>query len=112
MSKKSKSARRSPTVAALLSGTAPGEGRHELTRPETRQAAREAWARERVAALRRADAALMAARMKLIEPYLNSPDEMPNLPEPPEKAERDAIMAEIKAVIDDDRWPRHLHWSL
>jgi hypothetical protein len=34
------------------------------------------------------------------------------LPHPPERAEADALWAEIEAVIDHDRWPRHLYWTL
>ena len=35
-----------------------------------------------------------------------------NIPDPPEQAELDAIHAEIDAVLEHDRWPKELYWSL
>ena len=38
--------------------------------------------------------------------------ELRQLPDPPEQAEADALWAEIEAVREHDRWPRHLYWSV
>ena len=39
-------------------------------------------------------------------------EELEALPEAPEQAELDALHAQIRAVTDHDKWPRHLYWSL
>lgn len=53
-----------------------------------------------------------AAWERLLEPYLHLSDEEfdeLDLPPPPEEAEVDAIYAQLRAVIDEDRWPRELY---
>lgn len=80
----------------------------------TRQAARIAWVREIMAAWSEAQREADQAWARLLAPI---PDDVPDeeledLPEPPEQAKLDAIHAEIQAVADHDRWPRHLYWSL
>jgi hypothetical protein len=75
-----------------------------------RQQARAAWVRDIVAQLKAANARADAAWLRVIRANPDSEDE--DLPIPPEEAEVEAILAQIKAVIHHDRWPRHLHWSV
>ena len=37
-------------------------------------------------------------------------EDAPELPEPPEEAVAQAIYAEVMAALNEDRWPRHLHF--
>lgn len=105
-------ARQTRIVAALLNGTAAGDAEGESRRAEARTWARMAWARQRCAALRRAQRKADAAWMTLVARYDDAEEaEMPELEPPPEQAEVDAIWAELQAVIVQDRWPAHLHWS-
>jgi hypothetical protein len=94
----------SQTIRALLADT----GR--LTECK---AARCAWARETVAALRAADRKVDAAWERIFDalPDELSDEELEAIPEPPEQAEVDAIHAQIRAAIDEDRWPRELYFG-
>jgi hypothetical protein len=76
--------------------------------------ARLAWSKDRMDALRRAQKAADAAWMTLVAPFRDrsEDDELPDLDPPPEQAVVEAILAEIHAVTERDRWPRHLHWSV
>lgn len=99
------------TVASLLSGVAAG------MEPEAeawaRFEARRKWGYAQVRAYRRAQAKADTAWHKLVEPYAGWDDEdVPEIDPPPEQTIADAIFAEIRAVVEHDRWPRHLHWSL
>ena len=81
-----------------------------------RKAARVAWVSETVAALRDAHRRLHAAWDRVFDALPEDLDdeelEAMNLPDPPEQAEVDAIHAAISAVIEHDRWPAHLHWTV
>lgn len=37
-------------------------------------------------------------------------EDAPEMPEPPEEALAQAIYAEVIAAVNEDRWPRHLHF--
>jgi hypothetical protein len=37
-------------------------------------------------------------------------EDAPEIPEPPEEALAQAIYAEVIAAVNEDRWPRHLHF--
>jgi hypothetical protein len=37
-------------------------------------------------------------------------EDAPEVPEPPEEAIAQAIYAEVMAAVEEDRWPRHLHF--
>ena len=39
-------------------------------------------------------------------------EDAPDVPEPPEEAEAQAIYAEVIAAVQEARWPRHLHPGL
>jgi hypothetical protein len=100
------------TIAALLASAARLVG--DDGRAQQRVAARVAWVHEIMARLRaaqkRADDAWMNAVRAL--PDDHSEEELEAIPEPPEQAELDAIHALIDAVIEEDKWPRELYWSL
>ena len=108
--------KRSPharTIAALLNGTATGDGAGEAARAEARIETRYAWVQGRIRALRRAQRKADAAWFRLIAPYDDWDDaDVPDLEPPPEQAEADAIRAKLHAAIEHERWPRHLYWSL
>ena len=75
----------------------------------TRQTARVAWVRETSAALseaqREMDERCSEACERLSEKAFDRLFEA-------EEAKVEAIFAQLRAVADHDRWPRHLHWSL
>ena len=104
---------RRETVERLLAGTAaPTDGEAEDRKARARQLARTAWGLNRLDDMRRAQKALDAAWMKLIEPYRDWDDEdLPEIPEPPEEAAFQSIWEEVMQTIDHDRWPPHLHWK-
>jgi hypothetical protein len=79
---------------------------------DARILARQAWAKGRIAALKRAQKALDDAWMAQLAPYddLDDEEELPEMAPPPEEAVFQTIWEEIHAVTDHDRWPRHLHW--
>lgn len=99
------------TIEALLAGAATAPAWDDRT--EARHAARAAWGREVVAALKAAQERVDAAWARRLESLPDDIDDetLDDLPPPPEEAELDAIHAEIAAVRDHDRWPRHLYWG-
>lgn len=105
-------AERRETVARLLAGTAaPVAGAAEDRKARERRLARNAWARRRLADMKRAQKALNAAWTKLVEPYRDWDDEdLPEIPEPPEEAVFQAIWEEVTQAAWHDRWPAHLYW--
>lgn len=117
---KDKSARlgaRRRVIAGLLAGAAAPEeddSPEEEARARVRRLRRLEWAMRRIDDLVRAQKAADAAWSALVAPYddLGEDEEMPELEPPPEQAEVEAILAEIHAVTEEDRWPAHLHWSL
>jgi hypothetical protein len=80
-----------------------------------RTAARVAWVRETVAALREAHQRLFAAWDRMFDSLPDDIDdeelEAMNLPDPPEQAEADAIHALIEDVLQHDQWPAHLYFG-
>lgn len=101
-------------MAELLGlGLCEDEAAAQILEAEPRARARLAWAKDRLAAMKSAQKALDAAWARQLAPYpdvdWDDPD-APEIPDPPEQAAFDAIDAEIRAVIDHDRWPRHLHF--
>lgn len=100
------------TIRSLL--TCAAQAAEEAERAEARREARVAWVKEIVAALRAAQERVDEAwdRIFAALPEDLDDEEVEAIPEPPEQAELDAILAEIAAVRDHDRWPRELYWSL
>jgi hypothetical protein len=98
-------------IKSLLA--AAGRAAGEEAGAEARVEARIAWAKQRVADLRAAQDRLTAAWDRILDELGDDRDEeeMERIPDPPEQAEFDAIYAEIQAVREHDRWPKHLHWS-
>ena len=84
-------------------------GASEQAAEITRQAERVAWVRETSAALREAwrerDDSCTEAVERLSEKEFDLLFEA-------EEAKVEMIFAQLRAVADHDRWPRHLHWSL
>ena len=110
-----RAARRRETIAALLAGTAAptAPAAAEEQARLRRVAARQAWARETLAAWRAAHKALDAAWDRQLAPYRDWDDEeLPDLPDPPEQALVDTLWQALDDACELDRWPRHLHWSL
>lgn len=86
----------------------------ETRAAEARVEARCAWVKRRMADLRAAREAADAAWIRMLDAHPDVDWEdpgAPELPDPPEQAALDAILAEIEAVRDHDRWPRHLHFA-
>lgn len=104
---------RREVVARLLAGTAaPMDGEAEDRKARARQLARTAWGLNRHDDMKRAQKALDAAWMKLVEPYDGWDEEdIPELPEPPEEAAFQLIWEEVTQAANHDRWPRHLYWK-
>jgi hypothetical protein len=100
------------TIAALLAGAS--RAATEALRAGDRQAARLAWARQAVAALKAAEKRADEAWDRIFAALPDDLDdeELDKIPEPPEQAEADRLWEEIEAVIEKDRWPKHLYWSL
>ena len=71
------------------------------------------WARERLDAFFEMQERAGEATIRQIEAH---PDvdweahDAPKLPEPPEEAAAQAIYSEVMAALNEDRWPRHLHF--
>ncbi|HEX8523055.1 MAG TPA: hypothetical protein VF669_12430 [Tepidisphaeraceae bacterium] len=99
------------TIRALL--TEAGQAADEQERAQARIAARIAWVHEAMDALLAAHKKVNDAWDRIFEalPEDMDDEEVDQIPPPPEQAELDAILAEIEAVRDHDRWPRHLHWK-
>lgn len=116
MSEKQRVNRRRRLIALMEAGSGAAllGGEAEETRLGALRLARLAWGRDRIAALKRAQKAADAAWMELVAPFddLDDDEELPQLAPPPEQAVVEAILAELHAVTEHDRWPRHLHWSL
>jgi hypothetical protein len=104
---------REETVRALLAAAGAVAGEEEQR--AARVAARVAWVKERIADLKAAQERADAAWLRIVDALPDDLDEDEldalDIPEPPEQAELDAILAEIEAVRDHDRWPRHLYWG-
>ncbi len=107
--------RRQALIEKMKAGAAtPADDEVEEIWLDAMRMARLAWAKDRIEALKRAQKAVFDAWDARLAPYddLDEDEEMPELPDPPEQAVLDAVLAEIHAVTEQDRWPRHLHWSL
>jgi hypothetical protein len=80
----------------------------------TRQLARAACARHLVAALQQAHARADKARDRFYEahPEYLDDDHDGALADLPEEQVVEAILAQIAAIRDHDRWPAALYWSL
>lgn len=100
------------TIRALLAGGA--RAAEEERRAEERVAARVAWVGETMKALRAAQKKVEEAWDRILDalPDDLNDEELDALPEPPEQAELDALFAQIEAVREHDRWPRHLYWTV
>lgn len=79
-----------------------------------RQALRIAWVKQTMAKIRAADKAVDEAWNRLLDEMEEDgidPDEADDPPVFPEEEVRDALMAQVEAVRDHDRWPKALYWG-
>lgn len=93
------------TIRALLAGTAQcteDEGEME------RMLARAAWAKQAAATWREAQRAMDERCTEAVDRL--DEEEFERLFQA-EQAKVDAVRAPMQAVIDHDRWPRHLHFK-
>jgi hypothetical protein len=99
------------TIRSLLA--AAGEAADEQERAAARIAARVAWVHETMDALIAAHKKVDDAWSRIFEalPEDLDEEEVDAIPPPPEQAELDAILAEVEAVRDHDRWPKHLYFG-
>lgn len=81
--------------------------------------ARHDWSIEQVGKFHAAQLALLKAWGKQMEAHIATCPDVDEdgfcdceLPDPPEQAEADRLEKPIRDVIDHDRWPAHLHWTL
>jgi hypothetical protein len=94
-------------------GIAPGEAEAEAAKKVERARLRYEWASERLDAFFALQEKAGEAHMRQIEahPDVDWEDEdAPQLPDPPEEAAAQAVYAEVMAALNEDRWPRHLHF--
>lgn len=94
-------------------GIEPAEADCEAAKKVERARLRFEWARERLDAFAALQNKADEAYMRQIEahPEIDWEDEdSPDLPEPPEEAAAQAVYSEVRAALDEDRWPRHLHF--
>lgn len=94
-------------------GVEPAEAEAEAARKVERARLRYEWASERLDAF-------FELQEKAGEAYERQMDEHPDvdwededapeLPDPPEQAAAQAVYAEVMAALNEDRWPRHLHF--
>jgi hypothetical protein len=94
-------------------GIEPGEAEAEAAKKVERARLRYEWASERLDAFFDLQDKAGEAYMRQIEahPDVDWEDEdAPDLPDPPEQAAAQAVYAEVMAALNEDRWPRHLHF--
>jgi hypothetical protein len=94
-------------------GLSEAEARVEAEKRRERVRLRFAWVRDRFNAFLDMQDRADEAYRRQIEAFPEvdwEEDDAPVLPEPPEEAVAQAIYAEVMTAVDDDRWPRHLHF--
>jgi hypothetical protein len=103
---------RTATIRSLLAAAQGAAAEQEQA--AARIAARRAWAKQAVADFMAAQERVQEAWERIFDALPDDIDDdlVDQLPDPPEQAEADALWAEIEAVREHDRWPRHLHWTL
>ena len=98
------------TIRTLLAGARAGDSREWR-----RKAARVAWVEEVSAKWRELHERVDSAWDRIFDALPDDIDddelEAMHIPEPPEQAELDALHAQIWAVIDHDKWPKHLYFG-
>lgn len=101
------------TIKTLLTA-ATRAPREDAQQRAARIAARIAWALTTIDAFFAAQERVSEAWECILDDLPDGLDEeeLDALPDPPEQAEADALAAQIEALRDHGRWPRHLHWSL
>jgi len=105
--------RRGLVEELLELGLEPAEAEAEAGKKVERSKLRIEWARERFNEFFDLQDKAGEAYMRQIEAHPDGDwddEDVPELPEPPEEAAAQAIYAEVKAALDEDRWPRHLHF--
>jgi len=94
-------------------GMEPAEAESEAGKKVERARLRYEWASERLDAFFEMQEKAGEAYRRQVEAYPDvdwESDDAPDLPDPPEGAVAQAIYAEVMAALNEDRWPRHLHF--
>jgi hypothetical protein len=94
-------------------GIEPAEAEAEAAKKVERARLRYEWARERLDAFFALQEQAGEAYERQMDEYPDvdwEDEDAPELPDPPEQAAAQAVYAEVMAAIDEDRWPRHLHF--
>lgn len=97
----------------LAAGAPEAEAEAEAVRKCERTRFRHAWFRERMDAFLDMEDRAGEAYLQYMEarPEIDwDGEDSPEVPEPPEEVLAQAIYAEVMAAVQDDRWPRHLHF--
>jgi hypothetical protein len=105
--------RRQVAAEMVELGIEPAEAEAESRKKVERARLRYEWARERLDAFFELQEQAGEAYMRQMDehPDVDWEDEdAPDLPDPPEQAAAQAVYAEVMAAIEEDRWPRHLHF--
>ncbi|HEX8573601.1 MAG TPA: hypothetical protein VF759_12715 [Allosphingosinicella sp.] len=105
--------RREYAAELVALGAEPAEAEAEAARKAGRARIRIEWASERLDDFFEMQERAGEAYMKQIEEHPDvdwESEDAPKLPDPPEEAVAQAIYAEVMAAIEEDRWPRHLHF--
>jgi hypothetical protein len=106
-------ARRRLVAEMVELGMKPGQAEAEAGKKVERARLRIEWARERFDAFFEMQDRAGEAYRRQIEAHPDvdwEAEDAPVLPEPPEEAAAQAIYEEVMAALNEDRWPRHLHF--
>jgi hypothetical protein len=108
-----KAAGRRAAAEMVELGLEPGEAEAEAAKKVERERLRYEWVRERLDAFFELQEKAGEAYERQMDDYPDvdwEDEDAPELPDPPEQAAAQAVYAEVMAAINEDRWPRHLHF--
>jgi len=105
--------RRQYVADMVALGAEPAKAEADAARKVERARLRIEWASERLDAFFEMQERAGEAYMKQIDEHPDvdwEAEDAPQLPDPPEEAVAQAIYAEVMAALNEDRWPKHLHF--
>jgi hypothetical protein len=106
--------RRQLVAEMIALGAEPAQAEADARKKVERARLRFEWARERLDAFFEMQERAGEVYDRQIDEHPDvdwEADDAPQLPEPPEEAVAQAIYAELMAALNEDRWPRHLHFG-